>query len=326
MTNAGDRPDLAIKMTNLRKVFSRREKAGRIRRRRVDVEAVAGVSLTVERGELVGYLGPNGAGKSTTIKMLTGILQPTSGEITVAGLEPLAERKALARNIGVVFGQRSNLWWDLPVQDSFDLLRHIYRVPAERFTRNVERYTELFDLAALRPVPVRQLSLGQRMRVELAAVLLHDPEVLFLDEPTIGLDVVSKHAVREALTELHRDAGLTIVLTTHDLGDVERLCERIVIIDHGTVISDGTLKELIARHGRHRTLVVDSDSGVPLDPPGLEVVRVEGPRHWLRFDSEALSAAEAVARVMAVAPVQDLTIEEPAIEEIVRRIYAGEAS
>jgi ABC-2 type transport system ATP-binding protein len=244
--------------------------------------------------------------------------------VRVDGLEPSAQRTELARRIGVVFGQRSNLWWDLPLADSFDLLRHIYRVPRERFRQNLDRFTAVFELGPLLPVPVRQLSLGQRMRGELAAVLLHDPEVLFLDEPTIGLDVVSKHAVREAILDLHRERGLTVVLTTHDLGDVERLCQRLLIIDHGKVIYDGGLRELVARHGRQRTLVVDVDGAVGDVPAGLSLVRSDGPRHWLQFDSTALTAADAVSRVMAVATVRDLTVEEPQIEDIVRRIYAGE--
>jgi ABC-2 type transport system ATP-binding protein len=314
-----------IEVEHLAKTFVRRTKAGRLRRERTEVPAVVDVSMTIERGELVGYLGPNGAGKSTTIKMMSGILAPSSGRVLVDGLVPMDDRKQLARRIGVVFGQRSNLWWDLPLTDSFDLLRHLYRVDAARASANRDWLTELFDLGELLPVPVRQLSLGQRMRGELVAALLHDPPVVFLDEPTIGLDVVSKHAVREALSTLQRERGTTILLTTHDLGDVERLCRRVIIIDHGRAIYDGSLEELVRRHQPERTLVVDLDVAVPpLDVDGLRAVRTDGPRQWLSFDPATMTAAEAIARVSAVAPVRDLTIEEPEVEEIIRRIYSGD--
>jgi len=315
-----------IEVRDLAKTFVRRRKVGRWRRERTEVPAVVDVSMSIAPGELVGYLGPNGAGKSTTIKMMTGILVPSGGTVRVDGLVPMSDRKALARRIGVVFGQRSNLWWDLPLSDSFDLLRHLYRVEASRARANREWLTELFDLGALLPVPVRQLSLGQRMRGELAAALLHDPSIVFLDEPTIGLDVVSKHAVREALSTLQRERGTTILLTTHDLGDVERLCSRVIIIDHGRAIYDGSLDELVRSQQPARTLVVDLDRVVPpLDVDGLRTVRVDGPRQWLSFDPAGMTAAEAIARVSAHAPLRDLTIEEPEVEEIIRRIYSSDA-
>jgi len=314
----------AIEVEGLGKTFRRRERAGRFRRTVVEVPAVQDVSFRVEPGELVGYLGPNGAGKSTTIKMLTGILMPTAGRVRVAGFEPIRERRALALELGVVFGQRSNLWWDLPLADSFELLGAMYRVEPARHRRNLDRLAGLFDLGSLLPVAVRQLSLGQRMRAELAAALLHDPRVLFLDEPTIGLDVVSKHAVREALAELQRSGAVTIVLTTHDLADVERLCRRLLIIDHGRVVYDGGLTELIDRYGDERSLVVELVSaGPPLQVPGLEWFRSDGPRQWLRFRRAELSAAEAIARVSAQVVVRDLSIEEPEIEQVVHRIYTG---
>ena len=230
---------------------------GAFRRRRVEVDAVRGLSLTIEPGSLVGYLGPNGAGKSTTVKMLTGILVPTSGRVRVLGLDPARERIALARRIGVMFGQRVQLWWDLPLADSFELLRHIYRVPADRYRANLDRFRELLDLDAFLATPVRQLSLGQRIRGELVASMLHDPEVLFLDEPTIGLDVVAKARVREFLAEINRERGVTILLTTHDLGDIERLCDRLLVLDRGALIYDGSLTTLKERYGDERTLVVD---------------------------------------------------------------------
>ncbi|MGH3071654.1 MAG: ABC transporter ATP-binding protein, partial [Gaiellaceae bacterium] len=223
-------------MIQLRDVYKRfvvRAKTGRLRRERREVRAVDGISYEIEPGAMVGYLGPNGAGKSTTVKMLTGILVPSAGEIRVAGLDPSRQRIELTRRIGVVFGQRSQLWWDLPLADSFDLLRHIYRVPAARHRENLDRFTEVLGLGPFLDTPVRQLSLGQRMRGELTAALLHDPEVIFLDEPTIGLDVVAKQRVRQFLVELNRERGVTVLLTTHDLGDIERLCSRLVVIDQG---------------------------------------------------------------------------------------------
>jgi ABC-2 type transport system ATP-binding protein len=242
--------------------------------------------------------------------------------VRVAGLDPARQRIELTRRIGVVFGQRVQLWWDLPLRDSFDLLRHVYRVPKERYEENLARFTELLELGPFLGTPVRQLSLGQRVRGDLSAALLHDPEVVFLDEPTIGLDVVAKQRVRDFLVELNRERGVTVVLTTHDLGDIERLCSRLVVIDHGRVIWDGAIEELKRRYGRERTLVVDlEEPAPPLEVPGATVTRVEGPRQWLSFRGDEVSAAELTAAVAARAQLVDLAIEETEIEEIVRRIY-----
>ncbi|MBG0830015.1 ATP-binding cassette domain-containing protein [Planomonospora sp. ID67723] len=218
---------------------------GRGRARRT-VHAVRELSFTVGAGEFVGYLGPNGAGKSTTIKMLTGILAPTSGRLEVAGLDPTHRRTALARRIGVVFGQRTTLWWDLPLRDSFELVRHLYKVDRDDFRSRLAELAELLDLGGFLHTPVRQLSLGQRMRGDITAALLHDPSVLILDEPTIGLDVVSKAAMREFLRRLNAERGTTVLLTTHDLGDIEKLCRRIMLIDRGRLGFDGTLDDLRA--------------------------------------------------------------------------------
>jgi ABC-2 type transport system ATP-binding protein len=277
------------------------------------VRAVRDVSFGIERGEMVGCLGPNGAGKSTTIKMLTGILVPSG------------RRKQVAQRIGVVFGQRTQLWWDLPLIDSLELLRYIYRVPAERYARNVSRLRDLLDLDGFLRTPVRQLSLGQRMRGDLAAALLHDPEILYLDEPTIGLDVVAKHRVRDFLHELNRQEGATVLLTTHDMADVEQLCSRVLIIDHGTLLYDGTLDGIRDRLGTERTLVVDlaEDVPQPLSVRGARELRAEGPRRWLQFNRLETTAAELIAEVAGHYPLHDLTIEEPDIETIVRRIYEG---
>ncbi len=315
--------DPIIDVRGLEKTFVVRRKAGRWRRRREEVTAVAGIDLQIERGAMVGYIGPNGAGKSTTIKMLTGILVPSGGHVRVDGLEPSRQRTELAGRIGVVFGQRSQLWWDLPLRDSFDLLRHVYRVPAGRHAATLEQLAGALDLGPLLDVPVRQLSLGQRMRGELTAALLHEPPLVLLDEPTIGLDVVSKEAVREFLVHVNTELGTTVLLTTHDLADVERLCRRLLIIDHGALIEDGTVAGITARYGTERTLVVDlAEPGPALEVDGARVTRVEGPRQWLRFRRDEVSASELLGRVTALAEVRDLAVEEPDIEGIVREIYA----
>jgi ABC-2 type transport system ATP-binding protein len=313
-----------IQVEGVDKRFTVWRKRGRLRRERIDVRAVDDLTFSVEQGSVVGYIGPNGAGKSTTVKMLTGILVPSAGRISVGGLEPARQRIQLARRIGAMFGQRVQLWWDLPLIESFELLRHIYRVPPDRFKENLATFREVLDLDPFLQTPVRQLSLGQRVRGELSAVMLHDPEVLFLDEPTIGLDVVAKERVREFLTKLNRERGVTVLLTTHDLADIERLCSRILMIDHGRLIYDGTVDDLIERYGTERTLVVDLEAPAPpLQVPGATVVRVDGPRQWLSFRRGEMSAAQVTAAVAAQAPLLDLAIEEPDIEDVVRRIYTS---
>ena len=308
-----------IEVEHLAKRFVVRR--GRFRSERHVVEAVRDISFTVARGELVGYLGPNGAGKSTTIKMLTGILVRSSGRVSVAGMERSRQRIELAKRIGAMFGQRIQLWWDLPLLESFELLRHIYRVPADRYRTNLARFRNMLDLDPFLHTPVRQLSLGQRIRGELTAAMLHGPELLFLDEPTIGLDVVAKQRVRDFLIEINREDGVTVLLTTHDLGDIERLCERLLVIDHGSLIWDGAIAELRARYGTERTLIVDlEEPAPPLEIAGARVERVEGPRQWLRFRG---SASELTARVAASVRLVDLQVAEPDIEEIVRSIYSS---
>jgi ABC-2 type transport system ATP-binding protein len=324
-----------VHATGLVKEFTVRIREGRrLLRTRRTVAAVAGVDLRIDAGEMVGYLGPNGAGKSTTLKMLTGILLPTSGRLRVCGLEPVPARTRLARRIGAVFGQRSQLWWDLPLRDSFDLLRYIYRVPPDAHRARLAECADLLDLGPLFDTPVRQLSLGQRMRGELTAALLHDPELLFLDEPTIGLDVVSKEAVRAFLAERNARHGTTVVLTTHDLADIERLCPRLVVIDHGRVVHDGTLAALHSRYGSRRRLVVElAEPCPPLRIPGAQTERVEadGRRQVLLLDeapSEDVERARAdgalpavVAAVAAAAPLRDIAVQEPSIEDVIKRLY-----
>ena len=314
-----------IEMRDLRKDFTVRIKAGRLRRTRRTVSAVDGIDLRIDGGEMVGYIGPNGAGKSTTLKMLTGILTPSAGTVSVCGLEPVPQRTRLALEIGVVFGQRSQLWWDLPLRESFALLRHIYRVPPADHAARLTRCRALLDLDAFLDTPVRQLSLGQRMRGELTAALLHGPRVLFLDEPTIGLDVVSKQAVRSFLAELGGSGDVTLVLTTHDLADIERLCKRLVVIDHGRVVHDGTIEALHARYGSRRRLVVDLEEPLPpgfaLD--GASVTSVEADGHRVSFSLDAVPAGAAVAVLVTVASVRDLALVEPDIEDVVARLYTA---
>ncbi|ARE76346.1 ATP-binding cassette domain-containing protein [Streptomyces sp. NPDC059558] len=318
--------DALISLDGVEKVFDVRRRVSLMRREKHRVRAVDGISFEVARGEMVGYIGPNGAGKSTTIKMLTGILTPSGGRLRVAGIDPARERMRLAHRIGVVFGQRTTLWWDLPLKDSYGLMRRLYRVPRARFEENLERCVDRLDLAELLDVPVRQLSLGQRMRGDIAAALLHDPEVLYLDEPTIGLDVVSKAKVRGFLRQLNEELGTTVLLTTHDLQDIEQLCERVMVIDHGRLMYDGPLGGLHAAGSAgesERTLVVDLERELaPISVPGARVVKVEGPRQWLAFPAGA-SAAPLVAAVAADYPLVDLSVREPDIEDVIARMYAG---
>ncbi|QYG94762.1 ATP-binding cassette domain-containing protein [Iamia sp. SCSIO 61187] len=318
----GSSAEVLIELRAAEKVFTQRVRRGRLRRARRQVRAVDGIDLTVRRGEMVGYLGPNGAGKSTTVKMLTGILVPTGGSVRVDGLDPNRHRIELARRVGVVFGQRSQLWPDLPLVDSFELLRHIYAVPEADYRVRRAELDELLDLADLLATPVRQLSLGQRMRGDLAAALLHGPELLYLDEPTIGLDVVAKDRVRRFLAHLNTDRGVTVLLTTHDLVDVERLCRRVVVIDHGRVVHDGDLAALVRASGATRTVVVTlAEPGPPLVVADTVVEEVDGVRQRLRLASAEVSAASVVAAAMAQADVVDVAVEEPAVDEVVAAVY-----
>ncbi len=286
------------------------------------VRAVDGISFDLARGELVGYLGPNGAGKSTTIKMLAGLLVPTSGEIVVNGHVPWRERQAYVARIGAVFGQRTTLWWDLPVSESLDLLQHIYKIPAQQFQRNLDEFRQLLGLDAFINTPVRALSLGQRMRADLCAALLHDPDLLFLDEPTIGLDVVAKERIRQFIQHVNRVRGTTVILTTHDLSDVEKLCERVMIIDHGRLLYDGKLEFLREKFGGKRQLVVDfaeNYSDAPVD--GAEIAGRDGNRVTYEFERRVIAASELIGRLSSQYRINDLEVREPDIESTIRRIY-----
>ena len=319
-----------IQTTNLCKTFSslKREPGpgGALRtlfsRTSVEKHAVSNVTMSLEAGELVGYIGPNGAGKSTTIKMLTGILVPTSGLIDVAGLIPYRSRKENARNIGVVFGQRSQLYWDLPLIESFELLRAIYSVPRDRYAQNLLRFRTMLEMDEFMQTPVRQLSLGQRMRGDFAAAMLHDPKIIYLDEPTIGLDVVAKQAIRTFIKDVNQERGTTVILTTHDLADVERLCARIVLIDRGEILYDGPVERIKEQYGTHRTLAITLvEPHAEIDLLGAELISNEGTIARFRFDRKAVRADGLIRQAMDRYDITDVSIEEPELESIIRRIY-----
>jgi len=288
--------------------------------------AVDGITFAIEKGEMVGYVGPNGAGKSTTIKMLTGILVPTSGEVEVDGLIPHRDRKRLAYRIGVVFGQKTQLWWDVPVIESLRLLKEIYKIPMSTYETNLELFNDMLDLHEFQDTPVRQLSLGQRMRSDLVAVLLHSPDILFLDEPTIGVDVVAKDRFRSFLQQLNEERQVTVLLTTHDLSDIEKVCERMMIIDEGRIIYDGAIADMKERIMPYRVLVVDFADNVPhIEIDQAELIERKNRRIRLRFDRRQISASALITELVARYPVRDISIEEPEIETIVREIYEHSA-
>jgi len=297
---------------------------GVVRRKYRTVKALDAVSFQIEPGELVGYIGPNGAGKSTTVKILSGILVPESGECRVMGRVPWKERIAHVARIGVVFGQRTQLWWDLPVIESFELLREIYRVDADRYRASRDELIALLSLEKLLDVPVRQLSLGQRMRCDLAAALLHAPEILFLDEPTIGLDAVSKLAVRQFIGELNRQRNVTVILTTHDMDDIEALCRRVIVINDGKILTDGSLADLRRSVTAERWLTVDLADGIEtIVDTDTRLIRQDGRRVCLAFDPLVIAPPDLIRRIAANYPVKDLFVENPPIESIVARIYSG---
>jgi ABC-2 type transport system ATP-binding protein len=290
------------------------------------IRAVDGISFDVAEGELVGYIGPNGAGKSTSIKMLCGILVPTSGRIRVNGLVPQKDRKAHARQIGAVFGQKTQLWWDVPVIESLRLFRDIYNVPEAQYKHNLSVFNDLLDLHEFQNTPVRQLSLGQRMRADMAAALLHNPRILFLDEPMIGVDVVAKDRLRTFIKEINRDQKVTVLFTTHDMVDIEKICSRIMIIDHGRIVYDGSLDQIRARYGTQRTLVVEFEEALPdFAAPNAKLVKSEGKKKWFVFNRLETSPSVLIPHISARFPILDLAVEEPEIEEIVRTIYRGTA-
>ncbi len=302
-------------------VRKKREK-GSLFRPKETVEALRDVSFSVEKGELVGYIGPNGAGKSTTVKILSGILTPDGGQVTVSGMVPWKARKTYVSHIGVVFGQRSQLWWDVPIEDSFHLLRDIYRVPEEAHRKRLAELTEALQLGDLMRTPLRQLSLGQRMRAELCGSLLHSPELLFLDEPTIGLDAVSKLALRDFLRWEQQEKGTTILLTTHDMEDVAALCRRVMVLGHGKKLYDGSLSDLLSRYDTLRTVTVRFDEGVPLPtlPAGCACER-DGDAHVIRYEPARIPTASLVALLQQAGPIRELTVQPQNVDHMIAAMY-----
>ena len=291
------------------------------------VAAVDRVSFSIDRGEMVGYIGPNGAGKSTSIKMLTGILVPSSGEIRVNGFEPHRERRHYVKTIGVVFGQRTQLWWDIAVVESFKLLKEIYEIPTADYRRRLGIFGDILGIGEYLHTPVRKLSLGERMRCDLAAALLHNPPLLFLDEPTIGLDVVAKDHIRAFLKEINRAERTTVLLTTHDLSDIEELCKRIIIIDKGKILFDGQLAEMkdrLAEYNQVKFALKDRSQLARLSTVatnGIACERLDELTYVMRFDRRQHSSAEVIRNLVNTLQVTDIFVEEEPIEDIVKRIY-----
>jgi ABC-2 type transport system ATP-binding protein len=316
----------AIAVDGLRKVFQLRVGGaglgGLLRPRTREVAAVDGVSFAVEPGELVAFLGPNGAGKSTTIKMLTGILHPSGGQASVLGLVPWRERRRLAYRIAAVFGQRSQLWYHLPPADTFDLLAHIYELDRATYRQRADRLIERFEIGPYLRTPVRRLSLGERMRCEIAAALLHGPAAIFLDEPTIGLDVIARQRIRELIREMNRDEGTTVFLTSHDAGDVEQVCRRAIVVNHGRIVCDAPIAQLKRDFLRTRVVQLtfaEPTPGVALD--GVSVRQSDPHRATLEVDLDRTPIESVVARAFARYPVADIAVAEPPMEEIIAAIY-----
>ena len=289
------------------------------------VTAVNDISFSIDKGEIVGYIGPNGAGKSTTVKMMSGILTPTSGEILVNGVSPTTDRKKVVQQLGVVFGQRTQLYWDLRLGESFELLRRIYRIDDKTFNDNMGMMNDILEINKIIDTPVRQLSLGQRMRGDLAAAVLHSPEVLFLDEPTIGLDVDAKHAIRKFIKEINQTRQTTVILTTHDLGDIQELCKRIIIINDGIIIEDGSLDELIDRIAPYRKLTVEFFTEQSISHPKATIISHEGTRCTYQFLKKEITAAALISDIGKSAIIKDLQLEEASIEDIISIAYNPES-
>jgi ABC-2 type transport system ATP-binding protein len=280
------------------------------------------ISFDIPEGQLIGYIGPNGAGKSTTVKILSGILVPEAGDVQVLGVTPWKHRIDVVRQIGVVFGQRTQLWWDLPVIESFELLKEIYDIPTAQYRQNLDKLVEALQLSKLCDVPTRQLSLGQRMRCDLAASLLHNPKILFLDEPTIGLDAVSKFAVRDFIRMLNKQFNVTIMLTTHDMDDIESLCSRIIILNEGRIFLDGSLSDLRKQMSSERRLIVDLlNKNDSISDPSASMIKREGHRVWLSYNPNTVTTPELIRRITASHAISDLYVENAPIEEIIANLY-----
>jgi ABC-2 type transport system ATP-binding protein len=287
-----------------------------------EIHAVEGLNLEIDEGEMIGYIGANGAGKSTTVKMLTGILEPSSGKIEVDGRNPQKQRKNNAMNIGVVFGQKTQLWWDLPVKESFKLLKEIYEVNDEDYEDRIDEFDEVLQLSDFWDQPVRKLSLGQKMRCELAAAFLHHPKIVYLDEPTIGLDVAVKERIRDFIKKMNREENITVMLTTHDIGDIEDLCERVVVLDTGKKIYDGELDSLVNRFTSRRLVMeVRNGEAFELEMDGVQEIEKEDGHVEIVFDREKISASDLMREILDSYDVLDFQIKEPNIESVVKKVY-----
>lgn len=287
--------------------------------------AVDDITFSVGDGEIVGFIGKNGAGKSTTIKMLSGILQPTSGSVTVDGIKPFDQRMENARQIGVVFGQKTQLWWDVPLIESYRLLKEIYKIDNATYQKNLNRYVPMLGLEEVINKPVRQMSLGQRVKSDICAALLHDPKILFLDEPTIGVDVVSKKYLHDFISEINREKGTTVLLTTHDMGDMEKLCSRVIVIDSGHLMYDGDLESMVQKFGAIRSLMIEFEEPVAdFQVDNAELTRSEGNRKWFSFHRSKATPMGLIRSIGDKYPIHDIEIIEPDIEGIVRKLYESE--
>ena len=298
---------------------------GLVKRETTVIPAVQNLNFGIKKGEIVGFIGPNGAGKSTTIKMMSGILTPTSGQILIGGKNVTTHRKEVVQNIGVVFGQRSQLNWDLRLGESFELLRHIYRIPQDNFTRTLDTMDEILGIKELLDKPVRQMSLGQIVKGDLTASMLHSPEVLFLDEPTIGLDISSKYALRKFVKEINEKNKTTVILTTHDLGDIQQLCSRLIIINHGQLVEDGNLEEIIDAIAPYKTLAVEFyDENIP-EHEKCQIIFQEGNMAKYRFFKKEITAARLIEEIGSMHSIRDVSIEEAGIDDIIKIAYEGKA-
>jgi ABC-2 type transport system ATP-binding protein len=313
----------AIKVSKLKKVFESSRRIGWLRSEKVEVLSVREVSFDVPAGQSVAFIGPNGAGKSTTIKMLTGILRPTSGTAEVLGVVPWLQRSKLAYNVGTVFGQRSQLWYHLPPDDTFELLSRIYNLDRAEYKSRRDMLVERFGIASFLHTPVRKLSLGQRMKAEVAASLLHKPRLLFLDEPTIGLDVNARQQLRDLIREWNRDEGLTVFLTSHDAGDIEHVAERVIVINEGEIVLDDTVRNVRTDFLGTKVLTVDFHEAPNLVPmSGVTELGRDGYNLKLEVDTSLVSIESVISQVLSWAPVADITIEDPPLEHVIAHIYA----
>ncbi|MFF2093157.1 ATP-binding cassette domain-containing protein [Paenibacillus sp. NPDC058174] len=324
-----------IEVQNLRKEFKRQKRRdgfwplmkSLVYREYEQKVAVEDISFTIDQGEIVGYIGPNGAGKSTTIKMMVGILVPTSGAVHVNGLVPFENRIENARRIGAVFGQKSQLWWDTPVIESLRLTKYMYDIPDDRYQQNMALFGDILGLDEFKNVAVRSLSLGQRMRADLCAALLHDPDIVYLDEPTIGLDVVVKERIREFIREINRERGTTVILTTHDMSDIEKLCSRVMVVDHGKLMYDGNLSTLKNDYGNMETMELDTEEVFVMDDAllrmGITSSQTEEARTQLVYDKKNINSSAVIKWIMERYSVRDFKVKETEIEEIIRNLYAG---